>query len=48
MMIFLRPILSASQPNTTKNGVPTSSEAAIIRLAVAASTLSDWVRKNSA
>ena len=48
MMIFLRPILSDSEPNTMKNGVPISSEAAIIRLAVAPSTLSDWVRKNNA
>ncbi|MCY1381691.1 hypothetical protein D9M69_696260 [compost metagenome] len=48
MMIGLRPILSDSEPNTTKKGVPSSSAAAIIRLAVVASTLSCCVRKNSA
>ena len=47
MMIFLRPILSDSAPNTTKNGVPMISEAAIIMLAVDRSTFSAPVRKNS-
>src|SRR5688572_33459564 len=40
MMIGLRPILSDNVPKTTKKGVPISSAAAIIRLAVVASTLS--------
>src|SRR5438132_8718227 len=40
MMIGLRPILSDSEPNTMKNGVPISSEAAIRMLAVAPSTFS--------
>ena len=48
MMIGLRPILSDSEPKTRKNGVPITSAAAIIRLAVVPSTLSDCVRKNSA
>ena len=34
MMIGLRPIRSDSEPKTTKNGVPISSDAAISRLAV--------------
>src|SRR4051812_464630 len=48
MMMGLRPILSEREPNTTKNGVPISSEAAISRLAVVTSTLAIVVRKNSA
>ena len=48
MMIGLRPILSDSEPNTMKNGVPMSSAPAISRFAVVASTFSVWVRKNSA
>jgi hypothetical protein len=48
MMIGLRPILSDSVPKTTKNGVPISSDAAIRMLAVALSTFSTLVRKNSA
>ena len=48
MMIGLRPILSDSVPKMTKNGVPSSSATAIIRLAVVASTLALVVRKNSA
>ena len=48
MMIGLRPILSDSAPNTMKNGVPMTSDAAIIRFAVAPSTFSALVRKNSA
>ena len=47
-MIGLRPILSDSVPKTTKNGVPISSEAAIMMFAVAGSTFSELVRKNSA
>jgi len=48
MMIGLRPILSDSAPNTMKNGVPISSEIAIMMFAVDASTFSACVRKNSA
>ena len=48
MMIGLRPILSDSEPKKTKNGVPISSATAIMMLAVAPSTLSVCVRKNSA
>ena len=48
MMIGLRPILSDSEPNTTKNGVPINSAMAIRMLAVDASTLSTLCRKNSA
>src|SRR3569623_2298251 len=48
MMIGLRPILSDSAPNTMKNGVPMTSDAAISRLAVVASTLAIAVRKTSA
>jgi hypothetical protein len=48
MMMGLRPILSDSAPNTMKNGVPISSDAATRRLAVAPSTFSACVRKNSA
>ena len=48
MMMGLRPILSDSAPNTTKNGVPISSARAIMMLAVLASTFSVCVRKNSA
>ena len=48
MMMGLRPILSDREPNTMKKGVPISRAAAIIRLAVVASTLSCCVRKNSA
>ena len=47
MMIRLRPILSDSAPNTTKNGVPSSSEMATRMFAVCASTLSVCVRKKS-
>ena len=47
MMIGLRPIRSDSMPKTTKNGVPASSASAIRMLAVALSTLSVCVRKNS-
>ena len=39
-MIGLRPILSDSQPNTMKNGVPSSSEIAIRICAVTAGTFS--------
>ena len=45
MMMPLRPILSESQPKKTKNGVPSTSAAAISSQVVVASTLSDWVRK---
>src|SRR5215212_212142 len=48
MMIGLRPILSDSAPNTMKNGVPSSSDAAISRLAVVTSTFAIVVMKNSA
>ena len=48
MMMGLRPILSDSEPNTTKNGVPMISETATRMLAVAPSTFSTLVRKNSA
>ena len=48
MMIGLRPMRSESVPNTTKNGVPSTSDAAIIHCALVASTLSTLVRKNSA
>ena len=48
MMIILRPILSDSAPNRTKNGVPMMSEIAIKTFAVALSTLSDPVMKNKA
>ncbi len=47
MMMGLRPILSDSEPKITKKGVAISRATAIIRLAVTASTLSCWVRKNS-
>jgi hypothetical protein len=47
MMIGLRPTRSESQPNTTKNGVPSSRETATRMFAVCASTLSVCVRKNS-
>ena len=48
MMIGLRPILSDSVPNTMKNGVPMSSEIAIMMFAVEPSTFRACVRKNSA
>src|SRR5262249_47627127 len=48
MMIGLRPILSDSEPNTMKNGVPITSDAAMSRLAVVASTFAIVVRKKSA
>ncbi|MDT4866863.1 hypothetical protein FQZ97_1017440 [compost metagenome] len=48
MMIFLRPILSERLPKKMKNGVPSSREPAISRLAVCASILSVCSRKNSA
>ena len=47
-MIGLRPILSDSQPNRMKHGVPIASETAIRIQAVTAGTFSVWVRKNSA
>ena len=46
--ICLRPILSNSQPNSTKNLVLNSSEIAIMMLTAWASTLSTFCRKNSA
>src|SRR4051812_42305560 len=39
MMIGLRPILSDNAPNTTKNGVPITSDTATRTLAVGPSTL---------
>ena len=48
MMIGLRPILSDSQPNTTKKPVPRRSDAATIMLADCASTFRTFCRKNSA
>ncbi|CFN74932.1 Uncharacterised protein [Bordetella pertussis] len=48
MMMGLRPILSDSAPNSTKNGVPTSKAIAIMMLAVLESIFSDCVRKKSA
>ena len=45
MTMPLRPILSDSQPNTTKNGVPSTRAAAMSSQVVVASTFSDWVRK---
>ena len=45
MMIFLRPILSDSQPNRMKNGVPIASAAAMSSHVVVESTFSDWVMK---
>lgn len=47
-MIGLRPILSESQPNRMKQGVPMRRELAIRICAVVAFTLIVWVRKNSA
>src|SRR5436309_14284591 len=47
-MIGLRPILSDSQPNRMKNGVPSSSDNAIMICALVPGTLIVWVRKNSA
>ena len=46
--IFLRPILSDSAPNTTKNGVAISSAAAIESCALVESTCSVFSRNNSA
>src|ERR1700754_3891128 len=46
MMIGLRPILSDSQPNTTKKIAPTASAIATMMLTDCASTLSTLVRKN--
>ena len=48
MMSFLRPMRSESAPNTTKNGVPTSSAAIRMRFAEAASSCSVRSRKKSA
>ena len=48
MMMGLRPILSDSVPNTTKNGVPMISDTATRMLAVEPSTFSTFCRKNSA
>ncbi len=48
MITVLRPMRSDSAPNTTKNGVPITSAAAISRLAASGSTLSVCVRKKSA
>ena len=48
MITGLRPIRSDSEPKNTKKGVPISSPSAIRMLAVAPSTLSVCVRKNSA
>ena len=48
IMIDLRPILSDKAPNTTKNGVPITSDAAIIKFAVALSTFKVFVKKNKA
>ena len=47
-MIGLRPILSDSAPNTMKKPVPSSSDHAISRFAVKASTLRIDCMKNSA
>ena len=47
-MIGLRPILSDSQPNRMKAGVPSASATTIMICAVMAGTLMVWVRKNSA
>src|SRR6476620_1955987 len=48
IMIGLRPILSDSQPNRMKHGVPIASEIAIMICASVAGTLMVCVRKNSA
>ena len=48
MMIGLRPILSDSQPKTTKKIVPSASAMAIMMLTETPSTLSTFCRKNSA
>jgi len=48
MMMGLRPSLSDSVPKIRKNGVPISSDTATMMLAVAPSTFSACVRKNSA
>ena len=48
MMMFLRPILSDSQPKKMNNGVPITSEIAIRMYAVWKSSLSVMIRKNSA
>src|SRR3954464_5996406 len=48
IMIGLRPILSDSQPNRMKHGVPIASEIAIMVCSAGAGTLMVWVRKNSA
>src|ERR1700733_9115847 len=42
------PILSDSQPNRMKNGVPSASATAIMICAVTLGTLMVWVRKNNA
>jgi hypothetical protein len=47
-MIGLRPILSDSQPNRMKKGVPIKSATAIRICAVTAGTFSVCVRKNKA
>ncbi len=47
-MIGLLPILSDSQPNRMKQGVPIASAIAIMICAVTPGTFSVWVRKNSA
>lgn len=43
-MITLRPILSDQEPNSTKNGVPITKDAAIDKFAVLGSTFNTWVR----
>ncbi len=48
MMIGFRPMRSDSVPKITKNGVPARSASASRMLAVALSTFSVCVRKNSA
>jgi hypothetical protein len=47
-MIGFLPILSESQPNRMKHGVPMTSAIAIMICAVTPGTLSVCVRKNSA
>ena len=47
MMIFLRPILSESEPKMMKKGVARMSEPATSMFAAWGSSFSAWSRKNS-